>query len=116
LDEIGSVLARFAEHAITPMHSILSFFRRAGAVRIDVVDVLLASVRRRRSALRMQPMIGFPSGLERVRWKASHHLAAARDHAQDFCAARRADSRLLQHQRTGTFRHDEAIAVFGKTA
>ena len=36
----------------------------------------------------MQPMIGLPSGLERVRWNEIRHFAAAFDHAENLCAAR----------------------------
>ncbi len=71
-----------------PRYSILSFSGVAGAVRVDVVDVARASRPASASALRMQPMIGLPSGLERVRWKESASLAAAFEHAEDLGAAR----------------------------
>ena len=62
----------------------------------------------------MQPMIGLPSGLERVRWKASAISPAAFHHAEDLGAARLGGFVAFQHQGAGAFRHDEAVAVLGE--
>ena len=81
------LFARSPNTAAIEMILVLVVLRRAGAVRIDVVDV----VRRQAGiamALLMQPMVGLPSGAERVRWKRVRHLAAALDHAEDLRAAR----------------------------
>ena len=65
-------------------------------------------------ALRMQPMIGFPSGLERVRWNEVRHLAAAGQDTEDFCPAGFGRLVAFEHQRGRSFGHDEAVAVFGE--
>ena len=88
----------------------LVVFRRRGAVRVDVVD-LLGLMPASASVLRMQPMIGLPSGLERVRWKEFGQFAAAGDDAEDRGAARDRGLIAFQHQRAGAFGHDEAVAV-----
>ena len=62
----------------------------------------------------MQPMIGLPSGLERVRWKASAISPQPFDDAEDLCAARRRGLEAFQHERAGAFGHDEAVAVLGE--
>ena len=62
-------------------------------------------------ALLMQPMVGLPSGAERVRWNEFRHLAEAFDHAEDFRAARLRVLEAFQHQRAGPFRHHKAVAV-----
>ncbi len=62
----------------------------------------------------MQPMMGLPSGLERVRWKIVRHLAAAFHHAENARAARQRVVEAFQHQRAGAFRHHKAITVLGE--
>ena len=62
----------------------------------------------------MQPMIGLPSGLERVRWNEFGHLAATRQYAEDVGAARLGGLVAFEHERGGAFGHDEAVAVLGE--
>ena len=67
-----------------------------------------------RARCAMQPMIGLPSGLERVRWKASAISPQPSMHAEDFGAAGLGGIVAFQHQGAGAFRHDEAVAVLGE--
>jgi hypothetical protein len=84
--------------AETPRHSILSFSGVPVPCGVDVVDV----VRREPGigeALRMQPMIGLPSGLERVRWKRRPFSPQPRTMPRMRGAAGLAPFEALQHQR-----------------
>ena len=67
------------------------------------------------NALRMQAMIGLPSGLDRVRWNESD-FAAAFDNAEDARAARAGVIEIFQHQRAGAFRHARSRRGSWRTA
>ena len=88
----------------------LVVFRRRGAVRIDMVDL---SGLRPASArvLRMQPMMGLPSGLDRVRWKQSVNSPQPASTPRMGAPRATAESEAFQHERAGAFRHDETVAV-----
>ena len=100
-------LAEYGHHADT-FHLVV--LGRAGAVRVDVVDVVgreacigdgVADAADDRLAVRARA-----GAVERIR-----HLAAALDHTEDFRAARDGVVQAFEHERAGAFRHDEAIAV-----
>ena len=96
--------------AEVPRYSILSFSGVAVPCAL-MWSICSGSMPASASVLRMQPMIGLPSGLERVRWNEFGQFAAAGDDAEDLGAARDRGFIALQHQRAGAFRHDEAVAV-----
>ena len=62
----------------------------------------------------MQPMIGLPSGLDRVRWKESASSPQPAMTPRMRRPARDGGLIAFQHQRAGAFRHHEAVAVLGK--
>ena len=62
----------------------------------------------------MQAMIAEPSGLERVRWKASAFSPLPSMTPRILGAARLGGVVALQHQRAGAFGDDEAVAVLGE--
>ena len=113
LEEIGTFLDALAEHGGDAQVFHLVVLRRAGAVRVDVIDVLGrdAGVRERIvHAADDRLAVGARSrAVEGVR-----HLAAAFEHAEDFRAARLCGFEAFQHQRAGALRHDEAVAILGK--
>src|SRR6185436_2089064 len=85
----------------------------AGAMRVDVVDVLGQEpgiLDGAADASDDRLAVGARAGaVERVR-----HLAAAGENAEDVRAARDGGIVALEHERGGAFGHDEAVAVLGK--
>ena len=72
---------------------------RAGAVGVDVVDLVRGSGRHRRGRCAMAPMIAEPSGLGAGAVEVVGLLAAAAHDAEDLGAARLRRFEALQHQR-----------------
>ena len=101
----------FAEHDGGGVVFHLVVFRRRGAVRVDMVDLLrleagigqrLAHAADDRLAVRARA-----GAVERV-----GQLAAAGQHAEDLRATGNRGLIALEHQRAGAFGHDETVAVF----
>jgi hypothetical protein len=60
----------------------------------------------------MQPMIGLPSGLERVRWNESVSSPQPATDAENFRAAAHRGFIAFQHHRAGAFRHHKPSRFF----
>ncbi len=111
LELIGTVAQALAEHRLERQHFHLVVLGRAGAVGVDVVDLVRVHAGVVESVWRSAPIIAEPSGLERVRWKSSAFSAAPRITREDLGPARHGRVVVLQHQRRRAFGDDETVAV-----
>src|SRR5262249_21890959 len=86
---------------------------RAGAMRVDVVDII-GSKPGVRDGVTDAADDGLAVGARAGAVERTRHLAAARQHAEDLRPASNGGFVVLENEGGGSLRHDKAVAVFGE--